>query len=131
MKKSFHKYEITFQLVPPNMHRRNAAERAIRTFKSHFLSGLATCDPDFPVTEWDRLIPQAEMSLNHLRAARCNSKLSAYTYVYGIHDFSKVPLAPPGTKVIIHQKPGTRMSWDYRGKQAWYVGPAHNHYRCF
>ena len=69
MKKSFHKYEITFQLVPPNMHRRNAAERAIRTFKSHFLSGLATCDPDFPVTEWDRLIPQAEMSLNHLRAA--------------------------------------------------------------
>ena len=47
------------------------------------------------------------------------------------HDFNKVPLAPQGTKVIIHNKSGTRMSWEYRGKQAWYVGPAHNHYCCF
>ena len=27
----------TYQLVPPNVHRRNIAERAIRIFKSHFL----------------------------------------------------------------------------------------------
>ena len=26
------------------------------TFESYFLSGLATYDPDFPVTEWDQLI---------------------------------------------------------------------------
>ena len=26
----------TYQLVPPNLHRRNVAERAIRTFKAHF-----------------------------------------------------------------------------------------------
>ena len=131
LKRSFKKYNITYQLVPPNIHRRNAAERAICTFKSHFLSELATCDPDFPVTEWGRLIHQAKMTLNHLRASRCNPNLSAYTYVNGLHDFNKVPLAPPGTKVIIHKKTGTRLSWEYRGKQAWYVGPAHNHYRCF
>ena len=41
-----YKKEITetwggkFQLVPPNMHQRNAAERAIHTFKSHFLAVL-------------------------------------------------------------------------------------------
>jgi hypothetical protein len=29
---------IDFQLVPPGLHRRNAAERAIRTFKNHFRS---------------------------------------------------------------------------------------------
>ena len=27
---------ITYELVPPHQHRRNAAERAIRTFKNHF-----------------------------------------------------------------------------------------------
>jgi hypothetical protein len=32
--------DINYQLVPPHMHRRNAAERAIRTFKNHFISGL-------------------------------------------------------------------------------------------
>ena len=26
----------TYQLVPPNVHRRNIAERYIRTFKAHF-----------------------------------------------------------------------------------------------
>ena len=28
----------TFQLVPPHLHRRNAAERAIQTFKNHFIA---------------------------------------------------------------------------------------------
>jgi len=29
--------QINFQLVPPGLHRRNAAERVIRTFKNHFI----------------------------------------------------------------------------------------------
>ena len=95
LKRSFAKYVIAHQLVPPHMHLRNAAERAICTFKSHFLSGLATCIPDFPISEWDRLLPQAEMTLNHLCTARCNPNLSAYTYIYGLNDFNKVPLPPP------------------------------------
>lgn len=55
-----------FQLVPPNMHRRNAAERAIRTFKAHFLAILAIVAPDFPRYLWDLLVPQVEMTLNFL-----------------------------------------------------------------
>eukprot|EP00804_Cyclotella_cryptica_P007750 CCRYP_001365-RA/>CCRYP_001365-RA protein AED:0.30 eAED:0.30 QI:0/0/0/1/1/1/2/0/421 len=35
----------TFQLVPPHVHHRNAAERAIRTFKDHFLAVLADTTP--------------------------------------------------------------------------------------
>jgi hypothetical protein len=31
---------MQYQLVPPHIHRRNAAERAIRTFKTHFIAGL-------------------------------------------------------------------------------------------
>jgi hypothetical protein len=45
--------------VPPHCHRRNAAERDIYTFKEHFVSGLASVEPDFPLKLWDRLLPQA------------------------------------------------------------------------
>ena len=131
IKKAFTKNGVTYQAVPPHMHRANAAERFIQTFKDHLLSGLATCDPEFPINEWDRLLPQCEMTLNLLLVARCNPKLSAYTYLEGLHDFNKAPLAPPGTKVIIYKKPGARSSWSYHGEQGWYVGPALNHYRCY
>ena len=43
--------DIKYQLVPPGQHRRNAAERAIRTFKNHFLSCLVTCHPSYPIRE--------------------------------------------------------------------------------
>ena len=53
VKKALAKHSISFQLMPPDSHRRNAAERAIQTFKNHFLSTLATCHADFPIAEWD------------------------------------------------------------------------------
>ena len=37
------------QLVPPNLHRTNAEEKAIGIFKDHFISGLATVHPSFPI----------------------------------------------------------------------------------
>jgi len=125
------KRNIQFQLVPPYVHRRNAAERAIQMFKNHFLSVLATCDTEFPIVEWDRLLPQTEMTLNMLRPARLNPKMSLYMYLNGPHNFLAMPLAPAGTKVVIHMKPDQRSSWAYHGKVGWYVGPAPHHYRCF
>jgi hypothetical protein len=50
---------IAYQLVPPHYHRRNAAERAIITFKEHFVAGLSSVDPSLPMHLWDRLLPQA------------------------------------------------------------------------
>ena len=44
----------TYQIVPPNVNRRNVAERAIRTFKAHFLAILAGLDPNFGKTYWYR-----------------------------------------------------------------------------
>ena len=49
MKDSMTKHKINFQLAPPHIHRHNAAERAIRTFKNQFVAGLSTTDPNFPV----------------------------------------------------------------------------------
>ena len=130
LKLSILKNKNTYQLVPPNQHRRNAAEKAIRTFKNHFLSGLATCNSNYPIHEWDRLLPQCELTLNLLRSARANNKLSAWAYLNGNFNFNRTPIAPPGTAVIVHGKPDKRASWAYHGQDGWYIGPAYDHYRC-
>jgi hypothetical protein len=51
--------DIANQLVPPHCHRRNAAERVIRTFKDHFVAGLSSIYPSFSMHLWDSLLPQA------------------------------------------------------------------------
>ena len=48
----------TYQLVPPNVHRRNIAERAVITFKAYFLAILAGVDPELPKYMWDNLLVQ-------------------------------------------------------------------------
>ena len=42
------KNKIKYQLVPPYLHRRNAAERAIQTFKAHFIKFICAAYPDYP-----------------------------------------------------------------------------------
>ena len=42
------KWNANYQLVTPNTHRSNAAERAIHTFKAHFLSIIRGCCSRFP-----------------------------------------------------------------------------------
>ena len=93
-----------YQLVPPHIHRRNAAERAIQTFTNHFIAGLSSVHKLFPMHLWCRLIPQSILSLNLLRGSRTNPKLSTNAQVHGSFDFNATPLAPPGTKIVIHEK---------------------------
>ena len=47
LKQALTKNKKQYELTPPNIHRRNAAERAIRTFKNHCMAGFASCDKDF------------------------------------------------------------------------------------
>ena len=130
LKTNMENCNVTYQLVPPHIHRRNAAERAIQTFKHHFLAVLASCDSDFPIAEWDRLLNQAEITINLLRNSRVNPKLSSFAYLFGNFDFNATPLAPPGTRVQIQLKTGQRGSWAFHSEDGWYVGPSPDHYRC-
>ena len=125
------KEAIKFQLVPPKVHRRNAAERAIRTFKNHFVAGLCSVDKDFPLHLWDKLLPQAELTLNLLRGSRINPKLSAHAQMHGHFDFNQTPIAPPGIRVLVHIKPTERTTWSPHGADGWYTGPALESYRCY
>jgi hypothetical protein len=122
---------IALQLVPLNLHRQNAEERAIQTFKNHFLAGLCSVDKQFPMHLWCELLPQATLTLNLLRTSRINPTISAATQLYGQFDFNRTPLAPPGTRAVAHVKPKARHSWAPHGEDAWYVGPVPDHYRCY
>jgi hypothetical protein len=116
--------------VPPQCHRRNAAERAIRTFKEHFVAGLSSVDPTFTLHLWDRLLPQAEITLNLLRTSRLHPQLSAAAHFHGLVDYNKTAFAPPGCKIIAHEKPGKRRTWAPHGQHGYSLGPAMHHYRC-
>ena len=131
VKDAFAKYNIAFQRVPPKEHRANAAERAIRTFKNHFTSILCTVDSNYPMSEWDRLLPQAIMTLNLLRSSRTQPSLSAHASLFGNFDFNRTPLAPPGTRVVAHQSADSRASFAQHGRVGWYIGPSMQHYRCY
>ena len=122
---------ITIELAPPGMHRTNAAERAIRTWKNHFISVLCTTNKDFPLNLWDELIEQGEITLNLMRSCRSDPTISAYEALRGIFDINKTPMAPAGTRVVIHVKPLARASWDTHGVDGFYIGPAMEHYRCY
>ena len=56
---------MELQLIPPQIHRRNWAERAIQTDKSHILAGLVGITPKPPLHLWCRFIPQCEKNSQH------------------------------------------------------------------
>jgi hypothetical protein len=113
------------------MHRRNTAKRAIQTFKNHFIVVLCSVDPNFPLLLWDRLLSQATITLNLLRQSIVNPKVSAYAQLYGHYDFNQAPMAPPSTRVISHENPKQRASWDPHGVDGWYMVLAPDHYHCY
>ena len=120
----------TYQLVTPNIHQKNIAERDIHTFKAHFLSVLAGLDPTFPKFLWDNLLVKTEITLNILRQATLNPRMSAWEYFNGAFDYAATPLGPIGCKIVIHATSNNGKSWDQRGHKGFSVGPVLHHYRC-
>jgi hypothetical protein len=131
LKTYLHQQDITFQLVPTYSHIQSSAEIAIISFKDHLIAGLCSTDKSFPMHLWDRLLPQAVMTLHMLRTSRLNPKLSAATHIFGQYDFNRAPMAPPRKRIIAHETPSRRRTWAPHGQDGWYIGPALEHYRCY
>jgi hypothetical protein len=68
--------------------------------------------------------------LNLLRTSRLHPQLSASAHFHGLVDYNKTSFAPPGCKIIAHEKPGKRHTWAPHGQHGYYLGPAMHHYRC-
>ena len=102
---------VYLQLVIPHLHRTNAAEHAIQTYKDHLVSGLSSCNPNFPLHLWDRLIPHSSLTLNLLRTSRLNPQLSVEAQLNGAFNYNHTPLAPPCTPVILNEAPSDCLTW--------------------
>ena len=120
---------IMFQLVPPHLHHTNAAERAIQTYKYQLITRLSSCDPNFPLHLWDRLITHDTLTLNLLCSSRLNPRPLEESQLNGVFDFNRTPLAPPGTRFVVHEAPGNRRTCPPHGVNGWYLGPAPDHYQ--
>jgi len=118
------------ELTPADMHRRNIAEKGMQTFKGHFKSVLAGISDDFPIREWDELIPQTVLTLNLLRQSNVAPNISAYAYHHGSFDYNCMPLAPMGCAVQFHIKLDKRKTWGEHSMDGWYLRTSPEHYRC-
>jgi hypothetical protein len=122
---------MTYKLVPPGQHRLNQAERAIQTFKSHFISTLAGVDDKFPLSMWCHLLEPMELTLNLLRQSRIAPNISAFVHVHGTHNYMCKPFAPIGCAVQTHLKPNNRHMWDTRLEPGFNLGTSMEHHCCF
>ena len=122
---------MTYELVPPGQHRRNQAERAIQTFKSHFISILAGVDDKFPLSLWCHLLEPTELTLNLLRQSRITPNISAFAHVHFNHDYMRKPFALIGCAIQTHVKPDNHLSWDTRSEPGFNLGTLMEHHCCF
>ena len=102
---------------------------AIKNFKAHFISILAGVDDDFPAYLWDKLLPQAELTLNLLQQSNANPAVSAHAYLFGPFNFNKFPLAPLGCAVQVHVPSNRRILWGLPARKGCYIGCAPDYYR--
>jgi hypothetical protein len=120
LNKAIKKY-CTSQLVPPDNHRRNLAERAIQTFKNHFKAIIAGVDDSFPMKLWDKLLPQTVLTLNLLGQSNFAPTVSAYQYVRRNFDYNKMPIAPMGCAVQLHKRYERQGTWAENTTDEWYI----------
>ncbi|KAL7474394.1 hypothetical protein ACHAW6_000368, partial [Cyclotella cf. meneghiniana] len=78
---------------------------AIQTFKGHFISVFAGVADNFPINQWDELLPQTIVTFNLLWHSNVAPNVSAYAYHHGSFDYNCMPLAPMGCAVQFHIKP--------------------------
>ena len=126
-------YKMHLEVVPPDTHHRNAAEVSIRNSRAQFLSILAGPAPDFPPSLWDRLLPQAEITINLLRKFNATPNVLAYAHLSGTFNYNKMPMSPMGISVQAHEKADKRVTWEYQTVEVWYLEKLPEHYhthRC-
>lgn len=101
--------DLSINLVPPNIHRRNTAERAIQTFKAHFISILCGTHPKSPLNMWDKLLLQAKIT--RISYATHVSILCYWRIVkFEVTSTLTTPPSPLGTNLLVHIKPEVRES---------------------
>ena len=128
----FQEEKMSHQFVPPGIKRSNKAERAIQTFRNHFLATLGTVHKDFPLNRWDLILQHIETTLNLLHPFQDDIMKSAFEGIFGHkYDFLKHPMGPAGTLVYVFELPSTRDTWATHGEVGFLLGAAMDTYRSY
>ncbi len=131
MKECMKHNSIEYTFVSPGQHRQNQAERAIQTFKAHFIFILAGVDNKFPLSLWCHLLKPTKLTLNLLRQSQVAPNTLAFVHIHGTHDYMRKPFAPIGCAIQMHVKLDERRSWDTRSEPGFNQGTSMEHHRCF
>ena len=62
----------------------------------------------FPQSQWDRLLPQAEIKINLLCQSNATTNVLAYAHMSGPFDYNKLSLSLMGMSVQVHKSIQTR-----------------------
>ena len=121
---------MTYQLAPPDDHRRNIAKKTIQKWKDHFIAEFSAVSANFPMYLWCRLIPQARKQLLLLRQSNVNPKIPAFAYLYGRHNYYAQPFVPIGMEAMIHDKTSRRKKFAQHCSKGFVLGlsPEHKRY---
>ena len=119
---------MSYKLVPPDDHRRNTTERAIQTWKNHFVGVLRGAAITFPLHLWYQSIPQAERQLILLSMSNVNPKISSYDHVYGQHDYNAEPFVPIVMESLVHNKSNLRKTFSVHCRKGYVLGTSFKHY---
>ena len=122
---------MTYQLVPPDDHRRNIAGKTIKTWKDHFVSVCSGVSAHFLMHLWCRLIPQVEKQLLLLRQTNINPKILAFTYLYGLHDYNAQQFVPIGMEAMIHENPSRRKTSARHCSKGFVLVSSPEYYQCW
>ena len=131
-----HKAEIaathmTYQLVPPGDHCHNIVEKALQSWTDHFIGVLSGTADMFPLHMWCQANPQAKRQLLLLQQLNVHPKLSAYTHVYGPHNYDAHPFVPIGMETLVHEKPKHCKTFAEHCKKGFVLGTSFKHYRAW
>eukprot|EP00804_Cyclotella_cryptica_P006739 CCRYP_015699-RB/>CCRYP_015699-RB protein AED:0.19 eAED:0.21 QI:0/0/0/1/0/0/4/0/602 len=96
---------MSYQLVPPDDHRRNIAEKAIQTWKDHFIAVISGTDSKFPLHLWCQLLPQMKHQLSLLWQSNAYPHISSHTHLPGHYDYNAHPFVPLSMEALVPDKP--------------------------
>ena len=132
-KNTYTKTILIFSSSCPTSIARMRQKRPLSRSNITFFPECAVSIPTFSYIFWCCLIPFSTTTLNILRPLWINPNISDGALLNGAFDYNKTPLAPPGTKVLLHETPERRSTWAPHGIDSWYISaaPKYYHYHCF
>ena len=93
LKKYIQQEGIRYLLVLPHIHRANEAEWSIKTWKYHFIAGLASTDTQFTNVSLVSPHPTSYNDLEYVKTLPTKSNYFDIHCNWGKFDFHKTPLA--------------------------------------